>query len=80
MVMRRAGRDNQGSIQEGQWSEFIRRVDTSRDRPSTRLAPEMEEEVDKSVIAINTATVWHAYRTNGIKDQIQGFGSLLAEQ
>jgi len=39
----------------------------------------MEEELDKPVIAINTATVWHVYRTNGIKDQIQGFGSVLAE-
>lgn len=40
-------------------------------------AAEMEIELGKPVIAINTATVWHAYRTNGIKDQIKGFGSLL---
>ena len=38
---------------------------------------ELEEELGKPVIAINTATVWHAYRTNGIKDQIKGWGSLL---
>ena len=38
---------------------------------------EMEIELGKPVIAINTATVWHAYRTNGILDQITGWGSLL---
>jgi maleate isomerase len=41
-------------------------------------AAELEAELGKPVLAINTATVWHAYRTNGIKDQIQGFGSLLS--
>lgn len=38
---------------------------------------ELEVELGKPVIAVNTATVWHAYRSNGIKDQIKGFGSLL---
>jgi len=47
--------------------------------PVARLAPEMEKELGKTVIALNTATVWHAYSKNGIKDQIQGFGSLLAK-
>ena len=31
------------------------------------------------VIAINTATYWHALRTMGINDQMDGFGRLLAE-
>jgi maleate isomerase len=44
-----------------------------------KVAAEMEQELSKPVIAINTATVWHAYRTHGIKDQIQGFGCLLEE-
>jgi len=35
--------------------------------------------LDKPVIAINTATYWHALRRYGIKDRIQGWGSLLAE-
>ena len=35
--------------------------------------------LDKPVIAINTATYWHALRTNGIADRIYGFGSLLVE-
>jgi len=47
--------------------------------PASIVAAEMEVELGKPVLAINTATVWHAYRTNGIDDQIEGFGSLLAE-
>ena len=34
--------------------------------------------LDKPVIAINTATYWHALRMNGIMDKVQGFGSLLS--
>ncbi|MCA0042529.1 maleate cis-trans isomerase family protein [Celeribacter litoreus] len=34
--------------------------------------------LDKPVLAINTATYWHALRTNGIQDKVQGFGSLLS--
>lgn len=35
--------------------------------------------LEKPVIAINTATYWHALRTNGIEDRLQGFGRLLSE-
>lgn len=42
-----------------------------------KACAELEEELGKPVIAINTATVWHAYRTNGIMDKIPGWGSLL---
>lgn len=38
---------------------------------------ELEVELGKPVIAINTATVWHAYRTNGIMDRFLGWGSLF---
>ncbi len=34
--------------------------------------------LDKPVIAINTATYWHALRMNGIEDKVQGFGLLLS--
>ena len=44
-----------------------------------RLAPVAEFWLDKPVIAINTATYWHALRQNGINDRIQGFGSLLSD-
>lgn len=35
--------------------------------------------LEKPVIAINTATYWHALRTMGINDQMDGFGTLLAQ-
>ncbi|MGH8670157.1 MAG: maleate cis-trans isomerase family protein [Burkholderiales bacterium] len=35
--------------------------------------------LDKPVVAINTATYWYALRQYGIKDKVQGWGSLLAE-
>lgn len=41
------------------------------------LADVMEKELDKPVIAINAATYWHALRTNGIEDQMTGYGQLL---
>jgi maleate isomerase len=34
--------------------------------------------LEKPVIAINTATYWHALRTMGIMDQTDGFGALLS--
>ena len=44
-----------------------------------RLAGEAERWLGKPVIAINTATYWHALRANGINDKIQGFGRLLTD-
>ncbi|MBM4257673.1 MAG: arylmalonate decarboxylase [Deltaproteobacteria bacterium] len=44
-----------------------------------RLAADAEGWLGKPVIAINTATLWHAYRTHGLTDRIYGFGSLLSE-
>lgn len=44
-----------------------------------RLAGIAELWLGKPVIAINTATYWAALRGNGIADQIDGFGSLLAK-
>ena len=43
------------------------------------LADTMEKELGKPVIAIHAATYWHALRTNGIEEQMEGFGKLLAE-
>lgn len=43
------------------------------------LAAEKEAELGKPVIAINTATYWHALRACGIDDKVQGLGRLLAE-
>jgi maleate isomerase len=44
-----------------------------------RLAAAAETWLGKPVIAINTATYWHALRQNGIADKIHGFGRLLEE-
>lgn len=44
-----------------------------------RFAAAAETWLNKPVIAINTATYWHALRKNGIPDQIDGFGRLMAE-
>ena len=42
-----------------------------------RLAAAAALWLDKPVVAINTATWWHALRHRGIDDKIQGFGRLL---
>jgi len=42
-----------------------------------RMAPYAEAFLGKPVIAINTATYWHALRSNGINDAVDGFGPLL---
>lgn len=44
-----------------------------------RLAAAAEMWLGKPVIAINTATYWHALRANGIQDKIPGLGRLLEE-
>jgi maleate isomerase len=44
-----------------------------------RLAAAAEMWLGKPVVAINTATYWHALRANGIKDQMPGFGRLLSD-
>ncbi|WP_300680220.1 hypothetical protein [Nocardioides sp.] len=41
------------------------------------VAAELERELGKPVIAINVATMWHAFRANGIDARIHGHGSLL---
>lgn len=44
-----------------------------------QLAADKERELGKPVIAINTATYWHALRAIGITDKISGVGRLLEE-
>jgi maleate isomerase len=54
-------------------------VQVGTNLPMARLAAAIEEELEKPVIAINTATYWHALRVNNIDDKVDGFGSLLKE-
>lgn len=44
-----------------------------------RLAASAERWLAKPVIAINTATYWHALRANHIEDKVAGFGQLLEQ-
>ncbi|MGN6691503.1 MAG: maleate cis-trans isomerase family protein [Sphingopyxis sp.] len=44
-----------------------------------REAAAAELYLGKPVIAINTATYWHALRANGINDKVYGFGRLMSE-
>jgi maleate isomerase len=46
---------------------------------AVRFAAAAELWLGKPVIAINTATYWHALRANGIADKVYGFGRLLEE-
>ena len=43
-----------------------------------RFAAAAEWVLGKPVIAINTATYWHALRACGINDKLQSFGKLLS--
>jgi len=44
-----------------------------------RVADAAEDWLGKPVIAVNTASLWHALRTHGIEDRVVGFGSPLRE-
>ncbi len=44
-----------------------------------RLADDAEGWLGKPVIAINAATLWHAYRGNGLTDKLYGAGTLLRD-
>ncbi|MEV0130635.1 arylmalonate decarboxylase [Dactylosporangium sp. NPDC050688] len=43
------------------------------------LAERLEDELGKPVVAINTATLWHALRSHGITDRLPGAGRLLRD-
>ena len=46
---------------------------------TVEMIAELEQEVGKPVITSNQATFWHSLRTAGLRDKIEGFGSLLEE-
>lgn len=54
-------------------------VQVGTNLPAARVAVMAEVWLGKPVIALNTATYWHALRQNGIADKVQGFGRLPAE-
>lgn len=44
-----------------------------------KVAGEAEQWLGKPVLAVNVCTYWHALRTCGIEDKMEGFGTLLLE-
>lgn len=62
---------------DGEDADVIVQVGTNL--PMAKLAATLEVELGKPVVAINTATYWHALRANGIFDKVSGFGRLLEE-
>ena len=46
--------------------------------PMARVAAMTEFWPGKPVIALNTATYWHALRQCGTEDKVRGYGRLLA--
>ncbi len=65
------------AIQEVDGDDVDAIVQAGTNLAMARLAAVAEAWLQKPVVAINTATYWHALRTNGIEDKVQGFGSLL---
>ena len=72
----------------GKTREMVKRVDgdnvdlilqAGTNMHFVELADSLEKEMGKPVLAINALTWWHALRSNGIRDRLKGFGSLLAE-
>ncbi len=65
------------SIQALDSDEVDAIVQVGTNLSAIRLCAELELELGKPVIAINTATYWHALRANKLNDQLSGFGQLL---
>jgi maleate isomerase len=68
--------------------EAIRRVDrggvdaivqVGTNLAMAAVAADAERRLGKPVIAINAATYWYALRQYGIRDKVQGWGSLLED-
>lgn len=54
-------------------------VQAGTNLPVVDVAVDLERRLGKPVLPINTATLWHAMRTNGIDDRIAGRGLLLEQ-
>ena len=76
------------AVSERELQEAVREVDgpdvdaiiqVGTNLAMIRVATEAERGLGKPVIAINTATYWHALRQCGIEDKFRGFGRLLEE-
>ena len=68
-----------GALREVDDSDVDAIVQVGTNLSMLRLADEAERWLDKPVISINAATLWHALRANDIDEQFKGFGTLLRE-
>jgi len=68
-----------GKLTELDGSDIDAIVQVGTNLSMVRLAAAAELWLGKPVIAINTATYWHALRRNGITDKIPGLGRLLED-
>jgi maleate isomerase len=73
-------------VQEEELVQVIKQIDSDdvdaivqvgTNLSMVRLAAAAERWLQKPVVAINTATYWHALRANGIEDRISGLGRIL---
>lgn len=78
-IARTPPRDLRDALRDLDSPEVAAIVQFGANLPFGRIAAEAEAWLDKPVIAINTATWWHALRSHGITDRLQGHGRLLAE-
>ena len=67
------------SINEVNGAEIDAIVIVGTNLPMSRVANAAEFWLGKPVVALNTASYWHALRANGIEDKVQGFGRLLRD-
>jgi maleate isomerase len=79
---------NIAHVEEQELRDALRRVDGTdvdaiiqfgANLPMAYIAAEAERWLNKPVVAVMTAVYWEALRTNGINDQIKGFGRLLED-
>ena len=79
---------NIAHIPEDELRDAVRKVDGPEidaivqfgaNLPMAHVAAEAERWLGKPVIAVMTATYWHALRQNGIEDRKPGFGRLMTE-
>jgi maleate isomerase len=71
--------DRRGAIAEVDGPDVDAIIQVGTNLSMAGMAAEAEKELGKPVLAINTATYWHALRSAGIEDKVAGFGRLLEE-
>ena len=71
--------DDHGGLLELDGDDVDAIVQVGTNLSMVKLAAMAELWLGKPVIAINTATYWHALRANGIMDKVEGCGRLLEE-